>query len=381
MPWSGFSISRSLTKETFISRIGFGEDRGFGVKVRSLCFRPRPWRAFNLALVFLLFALPAWAVDWPRVLAKISPAVVTIVTKQIPAEDFFALSAPPGVGSGVVVDKEGLVLAPAPLVRQARWIDVLLANGEQCGASLVGIDYFSETALLRLKCRQRVAPASFSRSIPKPGQEVVLVGRPRSRLAASFARVSAAPVAVSHQGLLIPDLVAAPLNLSSVGQGPVFDAQGRLVGLAVDLPNLRYPGGLYFIPATRLYLAYQRLKDKQEAAWPWLGVEVLTLSPTVARVLHLPLSYGVIVTKVFPGSPAARAGLRPGRKAISIGNFLYRPGDVIVAVNGHPVKSAFEFFYQILIQRPGARVTLTFYRGRTRHHETISLSRRIFLHP
>ncbi len=344
---------------------------------------PRPLGAVGgLLLLTLLFlgCKTAWAQDWTRILSRISPSVVTIVAREVPAEDFFS-SVPRGVGSGVVVDQSGLVLAPAPLVRQARWIDVLFYNGQQCGASLVGIDYFSETALLRLKCRQKVSPAVFARYIPKTGQEIALVGRPRSRLAASFAQVSAAPAMVSHQGFLIPDMVAAPLNLSAVGQGPVFDTQGRLVGLAVDLPNLRYPGGLYFIPSTRLLLAYRLLKDKQEAAWPWLGLEVLTVSPTVARVLHLPVSYGVLVSKVFPGSPAARAGLRAGRKTMSIGNFLYRPGDVIVALNGQPVRDALAFFYQILRQKPGARITLTFYRGRTRHQKTIYLSRRIFLHP
>ncbi len=342
------------------------------------------WLSFLIfSVYFLLYLLlsPVFSVEIDRLLTKVSPSIVTIVSKQLPAQDFFCPPVPQGVGSGVVVDAQGLILAPAPLVREAQWIDVILSNGQQCGASIVGIDYFCEVALLKLKCSAKVKPVLFASAFPKVGQKIVLIGRPRLALSVSRGMVSESAVFVSQQGLLVPDMVAAHIDIAPVGQGPIFGLQGRLLGLAVDLPNFHYPGGIYFVPAKRLYWAYKLLKDKQEAAWPWLGLEVITLYPTVAKVLHLPVSQGVMITRVFPGSPAARAGLRSGRKELSIGNFIYRPGDVIVAINGRPVHSARQFFYEIWKQKPGTPVLLTVYRGRTRHQVKIFLRRRIFLHP
>jgi hypothetical protein len=182
----------------------------------------------------------------------------------------------------------------------------------------------------------------------------------------------------------VPDMIAASLSLSQVGQGPVINLRGEVVGLAVDLPNLHFEGGLYLIPAARLRKAYRLLKERQEAAWPWLGVEVEPLSPSLAKALRLPVDHGVVVSRVFRRSPAARAGLRAGRGELSVGNLVYRVGgDVIVSVDGQPVHSPYEFFRLILAKKPGDEIKILYYRYRDRKKKSLKLrlGRRTFLHP
>lgn len=337
------------------------------------------WLIFSLLLWFWVTAVQA--APWQEVISLASQGVVVVVTQQVQAEDFYTPPLPSGVGSAIVLDPQGHLLAPAPLVRRARWIGVILPDGTQCGAQLVGIDYFSEVALLKIKPHPGLRPLRLASSLPRTGEEVVLLGRPRGGPAISFGRVLEAPVTISYQGLQVPDMIATSLALSPVGQGPVLNLRGEVVALAVDLPNLHFEGGIYAIPATRLRKACQLLKRRHEATWPWLGLEGDPLSPSLAKILRVPVSRGLLITKVFPGSPAARVGLRAGRRVISVGNLVYRVGDILVEINGQQVTTPYDLFRLLLNQKPGNLVQISYYRGSRKRSVKIRLSRRTFLHP
>ncbi len=339
------------------------------------------WLSFNL-IFFFLCIVPAQAASWQEVISTASQSVVTVISRQINVEYLSEEDLPKGIGSGWIVDKSGYILAPATLVRRAKWIEVVLPDGRHSGATLVGIDYFSEVALLKLKIRARLKPLTFSAFPLSVGQEVALIGRPRWRPASIIGRVVEVPCAIYHQGILVPDMIAVDISPQRVGEGPLINLRGEVVGLAINLPNFYYSGGLYIIPSGRLKRAYFMLKKGQEAAWPWLGIRGQTLTPSLAKVLKLPINHGVMVVDIYRGSPAARAGFRTGSRMLSVGNLIYKVGgDIITKIDGQPIRSEFDLVRKVFSKDPGEEIRIVYYRGKRKARVKLRLGKKIFIQP
>ncbi len=339
------------------------------------------WLSFSL-IVFLIYVSSVLAGSWEKTISLASKSVVTIISQQINAEYIFEENLPKGIGNGWLVDRDGYILAPAPLIRKAKWIEVILPNGIHTSATLNGIDYFSEIALLKLKIKTNLKPLSFSTNPPCVGQEVALIGRPRLRPAAVVGRVEEIPCAIYHQGILVPDMIAVNINPKRIKEGPVINIRGEIVGIAIDLPNFYYSGGIYLIPSSRLKKAYLMLKKNQEAVWPWLGIKVETLTPYLAKVLKLPIDQGVIIVDIYQGSPAAKAGFRAGSKILSVGNLVYKVGgDIITQIDSQPVRSEFELIRKIFSKNPGDEIQIIYYRNKKRAKIKLRLGKRVFLQP
>jgi len=99
---------------------------------------------------------------------------------------------------------------------------------------------------------------------------------------------------------------------------------------------------------------------------PWLGISGYTLFPELAQQLGLPVERGVLIAYVYSGSPADQAGLRGATKEVIIGNTrLFVGGDIIVEIDGHPIKSNQDLREYLETQtRVGQEVQVTFYRGK-----------------
>ncbi len=339
------------------------------------------WLSFSL-VIFLCWASSLKALSWDKTLASASRRIVTIIAQQVKADYLWGQDLPQGVGTGFVVDQSGYVLAPALLVRKAKWIEAVLPDGSHCGATLIGIDYFSEVALLKLKTSAKLRPLPFSHQRPMVGEEVALISRPRCRLAVAMGCIEEWPTAIRHQGFLVPDMIAANLSLARTGQGPVINLRGEVIGLAIDLPNFRYNRGLYLVPANRLKRAYQMLKENQEAVWPWLGVRVQAITPPLAKALRLPVSQGAMVVEVYRGSPAAKVGFHGGRRLLSVGNLIYQVGgDIITSIDGQVVRSEYDLSRIILNKEASDEIQIIYYRGKRRGSVKLHLGRRMFIQP
>jgi S1-C subfamily serine protease len=106
----------------------------------------------------------------------------------------------------------------------------------------------------------------------------------------------------------------------------------------------------------------------------YIGITTAPISPTDVQDLNLPASEGALVQAVQPGSPAEKAGLRSGKTQTA--SSLIAGGDLIVGVDGKPVKTPNDIATAIADDKPGDQVTIDFYRGREKRTVTVTLADR-----
>ena len=107
---------------------------------------------------------------------------------------------------------------------------------------------------------------------------------------------------------------------------------------------------------------------------PWFGVQGRTLTPRLASFLNLPVQEGFLIERVEEGSSSDLAGLRGGRRRVLLGNFfLIIGGDVLISLEGQPVRTHDDIVRLLGDKRPGDRVSSSFYRGDRRVETIIEL--------
>jgi S1-C subfamily serine protease len=133
----------------------------------------------------------------------------------------------------------------------------------------------------------------------------------------------------------------------------------------------------FAIPINAARRSMAQLAATGHVVYAYLGVTTEDLTPTLARHLGYVVSRGAIVGEVRDGSPAEHAGLRGGSDEESFnGQDVTTGGDVIVAVDGRPVRSADEVVREVSSRLPGEKITLAVVRGKTRKTVTAKLGAR-----
>jgi S1-C subfamily serine protease len=303
-----------------------------------------------------------------------SPAVVNITTLTV-ARDFFTLNLlqiPEGTGSGFVWDQEGHVVTNFHVIQNADAAQVTLADHSTWKASRVGVAPDKDLAVIKIdapKNRLHPIPIGTSKDL-QVGQSVFAIGNPFgldqtlttgiiSALGREIDSASGRPI----QGVSQTDAAINPGNSG----GPLLDSAGRLIGVntAIFSPSGASAGIGFAIPVDTVNLVVPQLTRFGKVTRPGLGVQVA--EDQLARQLGL---NGVLIVEVLPNTVAARAGLRPTRRDSS---GRVRLGDVIVAVDGKPVKSANELFLLLEQYRVGDTVVLTVIRDGERQQFKVSL--------
>ena len=123
----------------------------------------------------------------------------------------------------------------------------------------------------------------------------------------------------------------------------------------------------FAIPSNTVQTIVGQILKTGHAEHPFLGIQPETITPALARILHLPVANGMLVGKVDPGSGAATAGLRGGTTQVTVSGESYLVGgDVIARVDGRTVSSLAVLRDLIAAKAPGDSVTLTVYRSARR---------------
>ena len=291
------------------------------------------------------------------------------------------------LGSGFVFSKSGDILTNAHVVLGGKNVRVGFSNGQTFPATVVGTDPSTDVAVVKVS-----VPPALLHPLPlgnsakvQPGSPVVAIGNPLGQdrtitsgiVSAVSRQIQSLKQGVSIYGAIQTD---AAINHGNSG-GPLIDADGEVIGITSQIltgSQSESAGSIgigFAIPINTAKQIAQELIDNGKATHTYLGIEGVELSSQLTNALNLKLPYGVLITKVVPGSPAAKAGLEAGTTTATInGQPLPLGGDVITAVDGHPIRDFGTLVQTIAHKHSGDTISLTVYRGATPRTVTVTLA-------
>jgi S1-C subfamily serine protease len=287
---------------------------------------------------------------------KIGPSVVKIDVRGKAVATPRGPYHPRGSGSGFVFTPDGFVLTNSHVVHDAAIIKVVLHDGRESPATLVGEDPHTDLAVLRIDAPNLVAAELGDSSAIKVGQVVIAVGNPLGFSATVTAGVVSALARSfrAQSGRLIDDVIQtdAALNPGNSG-GPLVDSRGRVVGVntAVILPAQ----GICFAISvnTAKWVAARLIKDgKITRSYIGVAGQNVPLPRRLVRFYKLEQESGVMVAGVEEGSPAAKAGLEEG--------------DIVIGFAGKKVTDIDDLHRQLTEERVGKEFGLVYLRGAER---------------
>ncbi|MDC4228016.1 MAG: trypsin-like peptidase domain-containing protein [Candidatus Manganitrophus sp.] len=261
-----------------------------------------------------------------------------------------------GAGSGVIFTPDGYILTNSHVVHQADRLEVMMTDGRQFGATLIGEDPSTDLAVIRIDAFG-LPYASFGNSRAlRVGQLVIAIGNPLGfQSTVSTGVVSAVGRSLRGvSGRLIEEIIQTdvPLNPGNSG-GPLVDSRGRVIGINTAI--IRMAQGISFsVPIdTAKWVIPQLLRHgRVRRGILSIGGQQRPLDRRLTRALHLNQSHAVEVISVEPAGPGARAGLREG--------------DLILSINERIVTSV-DDLHRFLAEWPiGDAATLNVLRGMKR---------------
>jgi serine protease Do len=277
----------------------------------------------------------------PQLYQRVSPAVVLITAMSInpySTGDRMERQA----GSGFLIDPAGLIVTNSHVVFGSQVVTVTLDDGTILPARVVGADPMFDVAVIRIPSPKGTLPTAQLGDSEHllVGEEVFAIGNPLG-LEQTFTRgiVSAVNRILPGVSWALKEPMIqtdAAINRGSSG-GPLVDRCGRVVGInTAIIPDAQSIG--FAIPADVVRKILPDLIAKGRVVRPWLGVQGQLVPRALRELLRVPLTDGLLVEVVEPGSPAARLGLVGGDLDISVaGNPVLLGGDIITEINGTTV--------------------------------------------
>ncbi len=259
-----------------------------------------------------------------------------------------------GLGSGVIVSANGYILTNFHVVEAADDIQVSLNDGHTYKAKLIGSDPESDLAILQIKADKLPAITFGQMDSLRVGDVVLAIGNPFGvGQTVTMGIVSA--LGRSHLGInTFENFIQtdAAINPGNSG-GALVDVNGNLVGINTAIYS-RTGGshGIGFaIPVSSAKSIMEQIIQNGAVTRGWIGVEAQEITPELAESFGLPDTEGALIAGVVRGSPADSAGIRPG--------------DVLLAVSGKPVKDPQVMLDLIAALKPDERSNFRLRRDKT----------------
>jgi serine protease Do len=285
-----------------------------------------------------------------KAVEKVGPAVVTVVGE---------ISGQPVSGSGVIISSDGYIVTNNHVVENTSRLEVVMADGTELPATLIGTDVFADLAVLRAEGDFPVV-ASLGRSETlKPGETVIAIGSPLGDFVntVTVGVISATGrVLDTGNGFQMEDLIQtdAAINQGNSG-GPLVNLAGEVVGINTLIVRGSGFGGAvaeglgFAIPVNTVSAVADQIIERGYVARPYLGVRLQSITPDLARVYDLPVEWGAYIAGVVQGSPAMQAGLQEG-------DIITQVGEVALNENHSFINALFNY-------EPGEEIAVTVYRG------------------
>jgi S1-C subfamily serine protease len=332
--------------------------------------------------------------DPAAIYRQYSPGVVTVIS-VLPGGGGGLFGGDGGnnpeeaLGSGFVVDAQGHVATNAHVVttgdgsniKRASQVYVQFPDRNRVPAKILGDDPNADVALLQI-------PTGGLKLTPLPlgSSDHLIVGSPVAAIGSPFGEEQSLSVGViSALNRSITSLTSfdinnaiqtdAAINHGNSG-GPLLNAKGQVIGINSQIKSTGGGGeGVGFaVPVATVRRSIDQLKRGGKVQYSFLGVSSVPLYPQLAKRLGYDAKTGALVGKVEPGSPAEKAGVKPGTGTITFEGDSQIPtgGDAIVAVDGHPVTTSNDLGNLVGQRDPGTKVRLSLVRGH--NHRTVSVT-------
>jgi S1-C subfamily serine protease len=313
------------------------------------------------------------------------PGVAFIQAEGVSESSVFGQEEGTATGSGFVADKDGTILTNAHVVAGADEVTVSFEEGgDSIDAEVKGVDPDTDLAVLKIDPSEvedlTVLPLGDSSEL-EVGDPVVAIGNPfglqrtvTTGIVSALQRQIDAPSGFSISNVIQTD---ASINPGNSG-GPLLDSQGRVIGINSQIATGGGQGSVgigFAVPVNTAKDLLPQLRQGKEIERAYLGVRMATVNEDLANEADLPVDSGALVESVEEGTPAEEAGLR-GSEIDELSGDLTRAGDVIVGMNGEPVRSADDVVSAVAGMQPGDTAELEIYRGDDKRTVRVELGER-----
>ncbi|XBQ15364.1 MAG: Do family serine endopeptidase [Oceanicaulis sp.] len=300
---------------------------------------------------------------------RLSPAVVNIATAQRIGEEDGMPVFPPGsplerfndllgegprmarsLGSGFVIDPDGLVVTNNHVIDEADEVEVVLQDGRVLPAEVIGRDPATDLAVLRVDAGEGLPFVEWGDSdASRVGDWVVAIGNPfglGGSLSAGVISARGREIGGRYDDYLQSDVA---INRGNSG-GPLFNMDGEVVGVntAIFSPTGASVGISFSVPSAVAQPVVAQLIEFGETRRGWLGVNVQPVTPDMATAMGLSAARGAVITRIDPEGPAADSGLQTG--------------DVVLAFGGRAVADDRALPRIVAETEPGTRVDIEVFR-------------------
>jgi S1-C subfamily serine protease len=325
-----------------------------------------------------------------EVYQAMSPGVVNITSTDY-VQSWFEVYPQQGTGSGSIIDKEGNILTNYHVVQGqngsfAQELHVSLANGKSYKAKPVGADPDNDLAIIKISVPREnltVVPLGNASEL-FVGQKVLAIGNPfglRQTLTTGVVSGLSRPLHSEVTGRLIEGVIQtdASINPGNSG-GPLLDSRGRMIGINTMIysPSGGSVGIGFAVPVDTAKRIIPDLIAYGYARKPSLGITLpLQLNQNIANQLRLPVEEGLMVSQVYEGGGADKAGIQGGNQPVRYRRqTFYLGGDIIVAIDGKPVRTYDEMDSAINKKNIGDKVKVDVVRGSKQLSFDVTLTER-----
>ncbi len=317
-----------------------------------------------------------------KIYSQAAPAVANIVTRTLEYDVFMEPVPVEGAGSGFVIDPRGYILTNFHVVQGAQNISVTLGDRSHYIAKFVGADERNDIALVKIDPKDKKLPALAMGDSDdlQVGQRVLAIGNPfgfQSTLTTGVVSALGRTVQTGQSTVIDGAIQTdAAINQGNSG-GPLLNSHGEVIGInsAIYTPSGTTAGIGFAIPISTARQIAEDLITEGHVRRASMGVEARLLTPPVAEALHLPVSEGLLIERVTPEGPAAKAGLRGGDQQAILGmRKILLGGDVVTGIDGRPITGQMDLNLALNRKRPGDTVKVEYYRGGQKMEAQVTLN-------
>jgi S1-C subfamily serine protease len=251
-----------------------------------------------------------------KIIERVGPSVVNVNTVRLVHDYYMNVVPLRGMGSGIIIDTNGHIMTNNHIVEGAEQIEITLFDGRKLNGTLIGSDPTSDIAVVKVSDGSLPPATIADTSDIKVGQTAIAIGNPFGFLlrgpTVTVGVISALKRTIQAEKGVFENLMQtdAHINPGNSG-GPLVNARGEVIG--INSANIPFAQGIGFsIPMSLAKHIADELMMYGKVVRPWLGILGVGVNPQISQYYNLPVDKGILVTRVFPDSPASRAGIAPG---------------------------------------------------------------------